>query len=170
MFYKHVMRGKGPCQLQRWENLPLQFNNKDQDWTRNPSDPKQNHLMLKPARLSSVTLPESPSSLSLQNQVKLDKKYKAFGTLRKAAMAYELRKAERHEGTLRAGPVETRPLGGKNVLYRGGDTAAAQSGRNPGSGLCDVTPWGWVDTEFWSVCAECPTHVHAHLSNPTCLR
>lgn len=48
--------------------------------------------------------------------------------------------------------------------------AAAQSGRNPGSGLCDVTPWGWVDTEFWSVCAECPTHVHAHLSNPTCLR
>lgn len=78
--------------------------------------------MLKPAGLSSVILPESPSSLSLQNQVKLDKKYKAFGTLRKAAMAYELRKAERHIETLLAGPVETCPLGGKNVLYRGGDT------------------------------------------------
>ena len=42
--------------------------------------------------------------------------------------------------------------------------ATIQSGRNPGSGLCDVTPWGWVDTEFWSVCAECLTQVHAHLS------
>lgn len=68
---------------------------------------------------------------------------------------------------LSAGPVEARPLGGKNVLHRGGNTW--RRGCNPvweesRSGLCDVTPWGWVDTEFWSVCAECLTQVHAHLS------
>ena len=44
-------------------------------------------------------------------------------------MAYELRKAERHEGTLFVGPVEAHPLGGKNVLHRGGNTC--RRGYNP---------------------------------------
>lgn len=121
----------------------------------------KHRLILQLARLSSVIFPAPLSSLSLWNQAKLGKnkniKLLEHSGRQQCFMCVE-RQRDVKELSLSA---QWKHVPGERRTYpqRGPPPAegtAARSGKNPGSGLCAVIPWGRVEAEFWTVSAECP--------------